>query len=137
MILTIIEILLLILLLILISRHLIKKIFNDIETFTNSNSTNSKNKLTYTNTNLNNDSLYLAKTNAANITYLKSRVDSFDEIINNIKNTLNKINKQVESNTYTINKTNTAIASTAQNSLPSKKNFNNLVNQQPIQKTYS
>ena len=137
MILTIIEILLLILLLILISRHLIKKIFNDIETFTNSNSTNSKNKLTYTNTNLNNDSLYLAKTNAANITYLKSRVDSFDEIINNIKNTLNKLNKQVESNTYTINKTNTAIASTAQNSLPSKKNFNNLVNQQPIQKTYS
>jgi hypothetical protein len=137
MILTIIEILLLILLLILISRHLIKKIFNDIETFTNSNSTNSKNKLTYTNTNLNNDSLYLAKTNAANITYLKSRVDNFEQIINNIKNTLNKINKQVESNTYTINKTNTAIASTAQNSLPSKKNFNNLVNQQPIQKTYS
>ena len=137
MILTIIEILLLILLLILISRHLIKKIFNDIETFTNSNSTNSKNKLTYTNTNLNNDSLYLAKTNAANITYLKSRVDNFEQIINNIKNTLNKINKQVESNTYTINKTNTAIASTAQNSLPSKTNFNNLVNQQPIQKTYS
>ena len=137
MILTIIEILLLILLLILISRHLIKKIFNDIETFTNSNSTNSNNKLTYTNTNLNNDSLYLAKTNAANITYLKSRVDTFEQIINNIKNTLNKINKQVESNTYTINKANTAIASTAQNSLPSKKNFNNLVNQQPIQKTYS
>lgn len=135
MILTIIEILLLFLLLFLISRHLIKNIFNDIETFTNTN--NSKNKLTYTNTNLNNDSLYLAKTNAANITYLKSRVDTFDEIINNIKNTLNKINKQVESNTYTINKTNTAIASTAQNSLPSKTNFNNLVNQQPIQKTYS
>lgn len=135
MILTIIEILLLFLLLFLISRHLIKNIFNDIETFTNT--TNSKNKLTYTNTNLNNDSLYLAKTNAANITYLKSRVDTFEQIINNIKNTLNKINKQVESNTYTINKTNTAIASTAQNSLPSKKNFNNLVNQQPIQKTYS
>jgi len=135
MILTIIEILLLFLLLFLISRHLIKNIFNDIETFTNT--TNSKNKLTYTNTNLNNDSLYLAKTNAANITYLKSRVDTFEQIINNIKNTLNKINKQVESNTYTINKTNTAIASTAQNSLPSKTNFNNLVNQQPIQKTYS
>jgi hypothetical protein len=135
MILTIIEILLLFLLLFLISRHLIKNIFNDIETFTNTN--NSKNKLTYTNTNLNNDSLYLAKTNAANITYLKSRVDTFDEIINNIKNTLNKIKKQVESNTYTSNKANTAIASTAQNSLPSKKNFNNLVNQQPIQKTYS
>jgi len=133
MILTIIEILLLFLLLFLISRHLIKNIFNDIETFTNT--TNSK--LTYTNTNLNNDSLYLAKTNAANITYLKSRVDTFEQIINNIKNTLNKINKQVESNTYTINKTNTAIASTAQNSLPSKTNFNNLVNQQPIQKTYS
>jgi methyl-accepting chemotaxis protein len=132
MILTIIELLLLISLFLIISRHLIKYFIKDIEGLTNQN-----NQLTYTNTNLNNDPLYLAKTNSANITYIKSRLDKLDKKVNNINVNVNKLNKQVENNTYTIHTTNNALTKSAQNSLPSKKNFNNLVNQQPIQKKYN
>ena len=79
----------------------------------------------------------LAKTNSANITYIKSRLDKLDKKVNNINVNVNKLNKQVENNTYTIHTTNNALTKSAQNSLPSKKNFNNLVNQQPIQKKYN
>jgi len=74
-----------ILLTILIILHIVKK-FNDrykksrylegVTTMTDMDNSNSENNtLKYTDTGLGNDPLFLAKTNAANIAYMKSKVD--------------------------------------------------------------
>ena len=126
MIILLIEYLLLISLLFIISTHIINYYFKDIEPLTNQNVTSPN---SYTNTNLNNDPLYLAKVNAANNTYLKNQVEKMLNKINILDTEQKKLKKNVQNNTYIINQTNTSLNNTAKNSLPSKKNFNNLVNQ--------
>lgn len=126
MIILLIEYLLLISLLFINSRHIINYYFKDIEPLTNQNVTSPN---SYTNTNLNNDPLYLAKVNAANNTYLKNQVEKMLNKINILDTEQKKLKKNVQNNTYIINQTNTSLNNTAKNSLPSKKNFNNLVNQ--------
>ena len=126
MIIILIEYLLLFLLLFIISRHIIYHYFKNIEPLTSQNITSQN---SYTNPNLNNDPLYLAKVNAANNTYLNNQVEKLLNKINILHTEHKKLKKNVQNNTYIINQTNTSLNNTAKNSLPSKKNFNNLVNQ--------
>lgn len=124
MIFTIIEYLVLFFFLLLISLHVNNYFVKNVEPLTNHN-----NQLKYTETNLNNDALYLAKTNAANISYLKNRVDEMFKTLNRLDIDNTTIKKSVEKNTELINNTNNALSSSANNALPSKKNYNDLVNQ--------
>ena len=128
MVIILIEYLLLFLLLFIISRHIINYYLRNrnIEPLTNQNVTSPN---SYTNTNLNNDPLYLAKVNAANNTYLNNQVEKLLNKINILDTEQKKLKKNVQNNTYIINQTNTSLNNTAKNSLPSKKDFHNLVNQ--------
>lgn len=65
----------------------------DMKNMNNSNSEN--NTLKYTDTGLGNDPLFLAKTNAANIAYMKSKVD---ELLN-LKEKVADIDNTVKQNT--------------------------------------
>ena len=100
-----------ILLTILIILHIVKK-FNDrykksrylegVTTMTdmnNMNNSNSENNtLKYTDTGLGNDPLFLAKTNAANIAYMKSKVDELIQL----KEKVADIDNTVKQNTVGI-----------------------------------
>jgi len=100
-----------ILLTILIIIHIVKK-FNDrykksrylegVTTMTdmnNMNNSNSENNtLKYTDTGLGNDPLFLAKTNAANIAYMKSKVDELIQL----KEKVADIDNTVKQNTVGI-----------------------------------
>jgi len=111
-----------ILLTILIILHIVKK-FNDrykksrylegVTTMTdmnNMNNSNSENNtLKYTDTGLGNDPLFLAKTNAANIAYMKSKVD---ELLH-LKEKVADIDNTVKQNTNGITNISQQLSSTA------------------------
>jgi predicted nucleic acid-binding Zn-ribbon protein len=111
-----------ILLTILIILHIVKK-FNDrykksrylegVTTMTdmnNMNNSNSENNtLKYTDTGLGNDPLFLAKTNAANIAYMKSKVDELIQL----KEKVADIDNTVKQNTDGITNISQQLSSTA------------------------
>lgn len=65
----------------------------------------------YYNPELNNDPVYLGKLNAANIAYLKNQIDR----ISDLSAKIDTMDKQVQSNSYTINQLNTNLADTKKN----------------------
>jgi len=111
-----------ILLTILIILHIVKK-FNDrykksrylegVTTMTDmnnmDNSNSENNTLKYTDTGLGNDPLFLAKTNAANIAYMKSKVD---ELLH-LKEKVADIDNTVKQNTNGITNISQQLSSTA------------------------
>lgn len=111
-----------ILLTILIILHIVKK-FNDrykksrylegVTTMTDmnnmDNSNSENNTLKYTDTGLGNDPLFLAKTNAANIAYMKSKVD---ELLH-LKEKVADIDNIVKQNTDGITNISQQLSSTA------------------------
>lgn len=111
-----------ILLTILIIIHIVKK-FNDrykksrylegVTTMTDmnnmDNSNSENNTLKYTDTGLGNDPLFLAKTNAANIAYMKSKVD---ELLH-LKEKVADIDNTVKQNTNGITNISQQLSSTA------------------------
>ena len=130
MVILLIEYLLLFSLLSIISSHIINYIFKNIEPLTNSNFTNPN---TYINPNLNNDPLYLAKVNAANNTYLNNQVQKILNKMDILDSEHKQLKTNVNNNTLILNQTNKSLNKTANESLPSKKDFHNLVNQQSAQ----
>ena len=111
-----------ILLTILIILHIVKKFtdrykksrylegvttMTDMNNMDNSNSEN--NTLKYTDTGLGNDPLFLAKTNAANIAYMKSKVD---ELLH-LKEKVADIDNMVKQNTDGITNISQQLSSTA------------------------
>ncbi len=111
-----------ILLTILIILHIVKKFtdrykksrylegvttMTDMNNMDNSNSEN--NTLKYTDTGLGNDPLFLAKTNAANIAYMKSKVD---ELLH-LKEKVADIDNTVKQNTDGITNISQQLSSTA------------------------
>jgi len=111
-----------ILLTILIILHIVKK-FNDrykksrylegvttMSDMNNMNNLNSENNtLKYTDTGLGNDPLFLAKTNAANIAYMKSKVDELIQL----KEKVADIDNTVKQNTVGITNISQQLSSTA------------------------
>lgn len=111
-----------ILLTILIILHIVKK-FNDrykksrylegVTTMTDmnnmDNSNSENNTLKYTDTGLGNDPLFLAKTNAANIAYMKSKVDELIQL----KEKVADIDNTVKQNTNGITNISQQLSSTA------------------------
>jgi len=111
-----------ILLTILIILHIVKKFndrykksrylegvttMSDMNNMDNSNSEN--NTLKYTDTGLGNDPLFLAKTNAANIAYMKSKVDELIQL----KEKVADIDNTVKQNTVGITNISQQLSSTA------------------------
>lgn len=78
----------------------------------------------YQELNLNNDPLYIAKVNAANIAYLKDQLDT----ISDLKRQLNEMRQQVDSNSYAVASLNTDLQNTATESIPDQRTTQNLAN---------
>lgn len=78
----------------------------------------------YQELNLNNDPLYIAKVNAANIEYLKEQIDT----ITDLKRQLDEMREQVDSNSYAVTSLNTSMQNTATESIPDQQTTQNLAN---------
>lgn len=73
---------------------------------------------------LQDDPLYIAKVNAANIAYLKEQIDT----ITDIKRDVNEMKQQVDSNSYAVQSLNTSMQNTGAQSIPDQQTTQNLVN---------
>lgn len=73
---------------------------------------------------LDEDPLYLAKTNAANIAYLKGQLDT----ITDMKTDLDAMNEQVESNSTAIQSLNSSIQDTGTGAIPDQQTTEDLAN---------
>lgn len=78
----------------------------------------------YVDPGLDEDPLYLAKTNAANIAYLKGQIDT----ITKMKTDLDSMNEQVESNSTAIQSLNTSMQNTGTAAIPDQQTTQNLAN---------
>jgi len=78
----------------------------------------------YQEQNLDDDPVYIAKINAANIAYLKEQIDT----VSDLKREINEMKEQVDSNSYAVQSLNTSMQNTATDSIPDEKTTQNLAN---------
>jgi hypothetical protein len=74
------------------------------------------------------DSLYLSKINAANISYLKERIDE----LGNLRTKVAELDTTVQSNSAAIQGLNTAMQNVGNQSIPDQQTTQDLANSQPM-----
>jgi hypothetical protein len=74
------------------------------------------------------DTLYLSKINAANISYLKERIDE----LGNLRTKVAELDTTVQSNSAAIQGLNTAMQNVGNQSIPDQQTTQDLANSQPM-----
>lgn len=90
----------------------------------------------YIQPNLQNDPLYLTKTNAADITYLKKQMDRISNINITLNTKMIELDREVKTNTSAIQSLNKSLANTANSATLDKKTTQSLANSSSMSVNY-
>ena len=82
----------------------------------------------YTDPGLNNDPLYISKINAANVSYLKERIDE----LGTLRTKISELDTTVQSNSAAIQGLNNALQNVGKQSIPDQKTTQDLANSEPM-----